>query len=85
MKVVVKGTIPEERIWEGTCGRCNSVMEEEGGKLKIMVETNKPLSYATTQCPVCFFTFIMHQTDRSIKKVSKRQSTQADSIMVNDR
>ena len=34
MKIIRKGSIPANRIWEGTCTLCNSLIEAEQNELK---------------------------------------------------
>ena len=52
MKVIVKGTPKKDRVWEGKCRDCESVVEAYMHELKIIHDP----CYGTTasaKCPVC--------------------------------
>lgn len=54
MKVVVRGTPPEEEVWTGMCFSCKSQMEEVRSNLDVKYSLRPGEDpYADAICPIC--------------------------------
>lgn len=52
MKIVKRGTPPEEHIWKGTCLTCSTVAEATGKEVAVHFDQREG-QWATANCPVC--------------------------------
>jgi hypothetical protein len=54
MKVIERGTLPQERLWRGTCRSCGSKVEATEGELNhIDLGDQRDGPFAWEVCPVC--------------------------------
>jgi len=68
MKIVKCGT-KNTVAYRGTCQHCDSIMEEEAGKLRI--EFEQQFSFAHAQCPVCRNMFVLYPTKDQYKSLKR--------------
>lgn len=55
MRIVERGTLPEEQLWQGTCTHCRTRIEFERHEGKFH-DDQRDGSYVTIACPVCQMT-----------------------------
>ena len=60
MKIITRGDVPPKRIWEGSCGNCHSVMQENEGNLTVILKLGLDTNSAVARCPVCTHSFMMY-------------------------
>jgi hypothetical protein len=54
MKIIKRGTPPEQRIWYGKCRSCNSEIEAEQKELvNIQNDWREGTDFCWMKCPVC--------------------------------
>lgn len=54
MKLIKKGIVPEERIWKGTCRRCNSEFEAVQSELQNIESCPREhYEFCHASCEVC--------------------------------
>jgi hypothetical protein len=52
MKVIRKGTIPEQRVCHGTCNKCGTVVEFQHGEATISSD-QRDMGAFYVNCPTC--------------------------------
>ena len=52
MKIIRRGTLPTEKVYEGTCNHCDTVVEFQAKEAKL-VSDQRDGDYYEIQCPVC--------------------------------
>jgi len=52
MKVIVKGALPEEELYQARCNHCSSVLEFMKKEVR-WEHSQREGSYVEFQCPVC--------------------------------
>lgn len=67
VRIVKRGTPPKEKVWAGTCLRCNSLLEARAEDLTYESSYRNEDSYQT-ECPVCGFAVYFTETDRVWKE-----------------
>jgi hypothetical protein len=66
MKCIKRGTLPQERIWTGTCKNCHSIYEALEGELtKIENDIRENYSFARAKCELCKCDFFLYPTIKS--------------------
>lgn len=64
MRILFKGTDPQEELWGGTCYNCKTVIEAQRKELKI--ESNqRDGSWAIASCPVCGKQIHLYKKERN--------------------
>lgn len=51
MKIIKRGVLPEDIIWQGKCCRCKTIAEEKQSELEVVHDRDG--SFAWHICPVC--------------------------------
>lgn len=59
MEVIRKGKPPSERVWEGTCTHCRSVMQAKESELKV-TDDQRDGPFAKASCLVCSQEFYLY-------------------------
>jgi len=52
MEILHRGTPPAERLWEGTCYSCKSVIRAKIHEIQITHDQREG-SFGSAKCPVC--------------------------------
>lgn len=60
MRVIKRGTIPENIPWFGECRKCTSEIEAEQGELKVEMCPRERYKFAHHACPVCGHPMLFH-------------------------
>jgi len=54
MKITKKGTIPEDRIWNGKCNNCGAEAEAKESEMSnIQIDQKESGRFSWAKCPVC--------------------------------
>lgn len=54
MKIIKRGQIPEEKVYNKTCGRCHSELEFQQKELThVDSDDQRDSNLGTISCPVC--------------------------------
>jgi hypothetical protein len=67
MKCIKRGTLPQERIWTGTCNNCRSIYEALEGELTIENDIRENYSFARAKCELCKYDFFLYPQTKSLK------------------
>ena len=65
MKCIKRGTLPQERIWTGTCKNCHSIYEAREGELTIENDIRENYSFARAKCELCEYDFFLYPQTKS--------------------
>jgi hypothetical protein len=60
MKIIRKGKLPSEDMFEGECYNCHSILQEKRGELKVQYDQRDNDSFAHAKCPVCGESAVLH-------------------------
>lgn len=54
MEIIKRGNVPSERIWQGTCRACKSIVRAKQSELtNIRDEQRENTQFSWEVCPVC--------------------------------
>ncbi len=61
MKVIKKGTPPEEKMHRARCWRCGAVLEFPMSEAGVSLDPRDQATYLIVQCPVCRYRLMVDE------------------------